>query len=242
MDNQKTITETKEILRRPWGDYPLTILIINPINLHLVRYIAETKITPNQLSIFSFLLMAVSAGCLSAGTWILQIIAGCLILIAYLIDCLDGDLARYHNLKSPLGAMLDPMLDRYGEFLLILGAALCGWNVTGSINWLIGGIFLAGISQIYFYLVDAMVWKVPENNANTEKRTYKLLDTKLRFGVIEPLMWGLALLSFFGKAYWGIYIFSFMFAAANLVCVYRLIKKSNTIKTDSSEHYGTHTR
>lgn len=242
MANRKTITETKELLRRDWGDYPLTILIINPINLYLVRYLAETPLTPNQLSILSFLLMTLSAVCLALGELIFQVVAGGLILLAYLIDCLDGDLARYSDLKSPLGAMLDPMLDRYGEFLLIFGAALCGWNLTGSIHWLIGGIFLAGIAQIYFYLVDAMVWKIPENNANEGKRAYKLLGTRVRFGVIEPFMWGLAILSFFGKAYWSIYIFSFMFAAANLVCVYRLIMKSKNIRTDSSEQYGTHTR
>lgn len=242
MANRKTIIETKELLRRDWGDYPLTILVINPINLYLVRYIAQTPLTPNQLSILSFLLMTVSAVCLYFGDLIFQIFAGCLILLAYFIDCLDGDLARYSNMQSPLGAMLDPMLDRYGEFLIILGAALGGWNLTGSIYWLIGGIYLAGMTQIYFYMVDAMVWKIPESAEKEKKRALMLFGTKVRFGVIEPFMWGFAVLSFFGKAYWGVYIFSVMFTAANLVSVHRLIKKSKNIQNDSPAHYGTHSR
>ena len=242
MKHRKTIAETKKLLQRDWGDYPLTILVINPINRYLVRHVAETRFTPNQLSLLSFFLMVAAAFCMSAGHRVLQALAGCLVLLGYLIDCLDGDLARYSNMKSPLGAMLDPMLDRYGEFLMIFGAAVCGWNLTENISWLMGGIYLTGMTLIYFYLVDAMVWKVPPKDESRKKEPFLLLGTKVRFGVIEPFMWGLAGLSFLGKAHWSIVVFGIMFTAANMICVYRLVKRSKQIQTDDAGHYGTHSR
>ena len=112
-------------------------------------------------------------------------------LIAYLFDCLDGDLARLKGLKSPLGAMLDPMLDRFGEFAIILGAAINGWRITQDYKWLIGGILLAGMSQIYFYLVDAMLKKLPEiKNKKKESKRLTIKGTRVRIGAIEPFMWG----------------------------------------------------
>ena len=244
---RETISQTRERLRRNWGDYPMTILIINPINLRLVRMLGKTAVTPNQLTIISFLFMGVSACCLASVQGGIQAIGGCLLLFAYLIDCLDGDLARFKNLKSPLGAMLDPILDRFGEFAIAAGAAIGGWRISEDPKWLVGGIFLVGMSQIYFYLVDAMVWKLPEVPQKSDAtQTIKLLNTRVRFGAIEPYFWGQAAFSFAGIAYWAVPLFGLMFTVGCVVVFIRLILKARKLDeaqyTNKPEDFGTHTR
>jgi len=237
----ETIAQTRERLRRAWGDYPLTILIINPINLRLVRLLGRTSVTPNQLTLVSFLLMIISAFCLASTTWIMQVLGGIFLLSAYQIDCLDGDLARFKSLRSPLGAMLDPILDRFGEFAITMGAAINGWLITGQCRWLIGGIILAGMSQIYFYLTDAMLHKLADkSNLINDSKRLMIRNTRVRFGAIEPYMWGQAGLAFAGIAYWGIPIFGAMFTAGSIAQTIRIISKSRTVPCNDSERLGTH--
>ena len=239
----ETLEQTRNRLRRTWGDYPLTILVINPLSLRLVRIIGKTPITPNQLTILSFILTLTAALFIGSTQRSFQAFGGILLLIAYIIDCMDGDLARYKNLKSPLGAMLDPILDRFGEFAVIVALSLCGWRTTESEIWLIGGIFLAGMSQIYFYLVDAMVWKLPQNiKKNRAASSIRLLGTPVRFGAIEPFIWGLTILSLLGVAHWGIPIFSLMFTLGNLYAIKRVLNNSIRSKLNHSDFFGTHIR
>ena len=110
----ETIAQTRDRLRRVWGDYLTTIIIINPINIRLVRLLGRTALTPNQLTVIAFCLTVASALCFSSPDWGFQSAGGGLLLLAFLVDCMDGDLARFKGLKSPLGAMLDPIFDRLG--------------------------------------------------------------------------------------------------------------------------------
>jgi phosphatidylglycerophosphate synthase len=237
----ETIDRTRERLKRQWGDYPLTILIINPINLRLVRMVGRTSITPNQLSIFSFFLTAASALCMASIEHWIQAIGGGLLLAGYIIDCLDGDLARLKNLKSPLGAMLDPILNRCGEIVIISGISINGWRLTGDPIWLLGGLFLLSASQLYFYITDAMLniyRKKTDRLKNTKKKM--LFGTPVRFGTIEPFIWGQACLAFSGLSHLGIIIFGIMFTIACILQFYRLFTTARDPKLNGSDEFEIH--
>lgn len=243
MDNWKyeSVSETRIRLRRPWGDYPLTILIINPINVHLARFIGRTPLTPNQITVISFILAVAASIFLVSGRWGIQAAGGGMLLIAYLLDCLDGDLARLKGLKSPLGAMLDPILDRCGEIAICTAIAINGWNLTHDHRWLLGGIVLIGMSQMYFYLVDAMQKKLPEAAIPLRLiKPFEIKGTRLRVGAIEPFVWGQAGLSFLGVAHWGVIVFGLMFTAASIFKLLHIIIQARKMDTMGSDRFGTH--
>lgn len=243
MPNEK-LQDIRKRLRRPWGDYPLTILIINPVNLRLSRFLLRTPVTPNHITILSFILMVSAAVFLSFTGRLSQTFGGLLLLFSYFLDCLDGDLARLKNMKSPLGAMLDPMLDRFGEFAIILGASINGWSRTQDIRWLCMGIVLAGMSQIYFYLVDAMLKKIP-HSTQEKKRNVKpimLKGTRVRLGAIEPFIWGQSVFAVLGVTHWGVLVFSVMFSIGSIGEFFRIIIESRRIENKNSECFGTHFR
>lgn len=243
LDNWKTetIDQTRERLRREWGDYLLTILIINPINLRLVRLIGRTLITPNQLSFLSFFLTSVAAFFISFVDSSFQAIGGGFLLLGYLVDCLDGDLARLKGLKSPLGAMLDPILNRCGEIVIIIGLSINGWRVTNNPLWLIVGIFLIGISQLYFYITDAMlnIYRKETGKLNVSKRR-KIFGTSIRFGAIEPFIWGQSILAFAGITYLGGVVFSILFTIGCSIQLYKLFRVTNRIKEKDNEKFEVH--
>jgi phosphatidylglycerophosphate synthase len=124
--------------------------ISRPPAAFLVYLLKGTGITPNQVS---FLAIAVAAaGCATMilwRTWIGLIAAGLILQLAYVIDCVDGQLARVKNQSSAVGALLDFMLDEVKAFLVIGSAAVRLWWDSGfDSKWLLiglGGQFAAAV-------------------------------------------------------------------------------------------------
>lgn len=237
----ETVDQIRDRLRRVWGDYLLTIIIINPINLRLVRLVGRTSLKPIHLTIIAFGITVLAAICFASLSWILQATGGGLLLFAFLLDCLDGDLARLKDMGTPLGAMLDPIFDRLGEISVIVGASICGWRTTGEPLWLLSGVILTGISQVYFYITDFMLNKVQKKIGKVDNsHPLKIFGTKVRFGTIEPFIWGMSFLGFSGNVYLGIPIFLFMFAACNIIQLSRLIRLARSLSNLKSDKFGSH--
>ena len=87
--------------------------IINPIIFILIKI----KVSPNFVTILGFLVIIISAYYLTQGMFRLS---GFLILLAGFMDIFDGALARRVGLESNRGALLDSVLDRLGEALVLL--------------------------------------------------------------------------------------------------------------------------
>ncbi len=84
----------------------------------LVRLIARTKLTPNDLTWFGFAVIVIGAILIVLGY---MLAAGFVVLGASFFDMLDGALARSTNRATKYGAVLDSSLDRAAEALLFGG-------------------------------------------------------------------------------------------------------------------------
>ncbi len=115
----------------------------------LVWMLKDTRITPNQVSFLAILVAAAGTATLICWrTWAGLLVAGGLLQLAYIVDCVDGQLARLTGQTSPAGALLDFMLDEVKAFLVIGSAAVRQWLVTGDLRWLLlglGGLFVAAV-------------------------------------------------------------------------------------------------
>jgi phosphatidylglycerophosphate synthase len=88
----------------------------------LMPAIAETGITPNQITILNILNGLLILWCI----WQQHYIPAALLIQLYLfLDIVDGNLARYRNLSSRLGAILDNLGDRffYNAVIVTIGIA-----------------------------------------------------------------------------------------------------------------------
>jgi phosphatidylglycerophosphate synthase len=115
----------------------------------LVWMLQRTRVTPNQVS---FLAIAVAAGGCAAlifwRTWLGLIVGGLVLQLAYVIDCVDGQLARIKSMASPVGALLDFMLDEVKAFMVIASATARLYLQSGDAKWLLiglGGLFVAAV-------------------------------------------------------------------------------------------------
>ncbi|BAC69372.1 hypothetical protein Save01_06320 [Streptomyces avermitilis] len=101
-----------------------TTHFISPYSRYLARWCARRGLTPNQVTTASLLTALVAAGCAATGTRAGFVAAGLLLLFSFVLDCADGQLARYSLQYSTLGAWLDATFDRAKEYAYYAGLAL----------------------------------------------------------------------------------------------------------------------
>ncbi|MGV9254866.1 DUF5941 domain-containing protein [Streptomyces sp. NPDC003697] len=101
-----------------------TTFFISPYSRYIARWCARRGLTPNQVTTASLLTALIAAGCAATGTRVGFVAAGVLLIASFVLDCTDGQLARYSLQYSTLGAWLDATFDRAKEYAYYAGLAL----------------------------------------------------------------------------------------------------------------------
>jgi phosphatidylglycerophosphate synthase len=101
-----------------------TTFFISPYSRYIARWCARRGLTPNQVTTASLLTALIAAGCAATGTRGGFVAAGVLLIASFVLDCTDGQLARYALKYSTLGAWLDATFDRAKEYAYYAGLAL----------------------------------------------------------------------------------------------------------------------
>lgn len=94
---------------------------IQPFFNSLGRGLLFLKLTPNGVTVLSFVIGVMAALCIVL-KW--QVAAIILLWLSGLLDVLDGTMARLTNQSSKIGAYMDLVLDRMVEASIILGLYL----------------------------------------------------------------------------------------------------------------------
>ncbi|MEV0934107.1 CDP-alcohol phosphatidyltransferase family protein [Streptomyces phaeochromogenes] len=152
----RRITEKK---RDAWW----TVLLVDPVATPLVRLTAmRTRITPNQITWGAFVLGLVSAACFAFGDW-RWLIAGALVYhLSFILDCMDGKVARLTGQGSVFGAWLDFIFDR-------IRVALCGvalmagqYDRTGDTVYIWLALAVVGLDTLR-YINSLEIFKIRYN-------------------------------------------------------------------------------
>jgi len=145
MQNYKTNNEFKKSIKKSGHPFVTRYFKVNrwinrPLAWLIVQALTPTKITPNQVSVASFVIGMAGAACFAMGNPKWFITAGILAQLSSIVDCADGMLARAKNIGTEFGKYMDIFLDRIGEFFLFGGIALGLFRATGQSDFLILGL------------------------------------------------------------------------------------------------------
>ncbi|MBX6768387.1 MAG: CDP-alcohol phosphatidyltransferase family protein, partial [Actinomadura rubrobrunea] len=105
-------------------DGPVAAFTVAPYSPHLVRWAARRGLTPTTVTWMSLGMGMLAAVWFSAGTRAGLVAGAVLLYAAFVLDCVDGRLARFTRRRSALGAWLDPLCDRVKEFAVYAGLAV----------------------------------------------------------------------------------------------------------------------
>ncbi|MGC0418498.1 DUF5941 domain-containing protein [Embleya sp. AB8] len=101
-----------------------TTFAVSTWSRYLARWCAHRGLTPNQVTVASlFVALAAAAGA-ATGTRAGYIGAALGLYFSFVLDCTDGQLARYAVSYSRIGSWLDATFDRAKEYAVYAGLAL----------------------------------------------------------------------------------------------------------------------
>jgi phosphatidylglycerophosphate synthase len=108
--------------------------------------------TPNQVTIASFAIGLYAAFLFAQGdTW--SLVGGAILLqVSLIVDCVDGEIARYTRKFSELGAWLDAITDRVKEYAVFLGLAYGAFVHNGQNLWVLAALLMT--IQTFRHLSD----------------------------------------------------------------------------------------
>jgi len=137
-----------------------TVVLVDPLAARLVWLVAPHRwITPNRLTAAATVLGLGAAGCF-AGQGRGWLIAGAVLFhLSFVVDCMDGKVARLNGTGSPFGAWFDFIFDR----LRVVACALTllgGQHArTGDVRYWWAAIAIVGLDLLR-YLNSAQMAKV----------------------------------------------------------------------------------
>ena len=134
---------------------PADRYIVRPPAALLVRAVLGTSVTPNQLTVVSFLLGLAGGLVYLGGTPLFFALAGCLVMLSTIFDSADGMLARTKNMASRFGAYLDLFLDRIADYAVLLGMSFGYYFYVQDARYLVFGLLTIGLYflQVCLYYV-----------------------------------------------------------------------------------------
>jgi len=116
-------------LRDKSNDGPVSRYLNRPISLLFSRHLVKLSITPNQISLFSFLCSLLATGLFALGEYPALLAGGVLAQFASIIDGCDGEVARLKYQSSDFGGWFDAVLDRYADAFLLFGLT---WHLLAA--------------------------------------------------------------------------------------------------------------
>ena len=116
----------------------------------LLIFIADQKwITPNCVTSSSLFLCIIACAFISVGAPIFLIIGAILVQLVFILDCLDGQLARYKEQSSNFGAWYDRVTDRVKDFLIYFSIAWGHYRVYD--DWKIWPLAMSSLFFVYLF-------------------------------------------------------------------------------------------
>lgn len=164
--SKPTIKEIREISQPPSvtgrsnAEHWIADLYLRKISPYLTRILLRTPITANGVTWLMILTGALIGPALLIHGWFGIALALILSHLQMLIDCCDGEVARWRNTKSPMGIFLDKLGHYTAESLIPIcfGLRLADWpnqSLTSSIYPYLGAL-LAVLVIINKALNDAV--------------------------------------------------------------------------------------
>jgi len=141
----REISQPISVTGRSTSEHWIADLYLRQLSPYLTRILLRTPISANGVTWLMIIAGASIGPALLIQGWVGIALALFLSQLQMLIDCCDGEVARWRNTKSPMGIFLDKLGHYLAECLipLCLGLRLAGWPnepITSSIYPYLGAL------------------------------------------------------------------------------------------------------
>ncbi|PSP63361.1 CDP-alcohol phosphatidyltransferase family protein [Halobacteriales archaeon QH_8_67_36] len=147
-------------------------------------------LSPDGVSVIAFLLAVAAGGvyAVAVGQPLLYLAGAVLVFLNGWLDLLDGALARELNVASSAGDLLDHVLDRYADVVIIVGLA------AGVERWALGIAAVTGVLMTSYLGTQAQAVGLDRVYGGALGRADRLALVGIVTGVaafVQPTLYGL---------------------------------------------------
>ena len=185
-------TKTKE--DEWWSSF-----VTSPLAIIINYFVVDYKwITPNLVTLFSFLIAIIATGLIVVGGSTNFIIAAGLIHFSHVLDCMDGQIARYRGMSSLSGSYFDKLTDQIQVIIWFGAIGYAAYLQTQDVL----PVFLAfvGVSfyslrgytkyvTIYTKMDDDKDYLIKKNKDKIDKESGKKENAGLDHGMSANILW-----------------------------------------------------
>jgi len=122
-------------------------IFYRPIGFRIAKTLTNTFVTPNAVTIVSIFVGAAVGYFFYVDDIIYNICGILLLVLANILDCVDGQLARMTGIKSEIGRILDGVAGDIWFASIYCGFAMRTYNIYGD-SWIFLLMVLSGISHL----------------------------------------------------------------------------------------------
>lgn len=123
-------------------DFAWNAYVCRPIAAVLVHALANTRVTPNQITLLALVVGLASAVMMALLPGYLGLVLAVAVYeLSYVLDCADGMLARLRNTQSTAGHLLDFLMDEIKAFAIIAAVAVRLFIERDDPRFLLLGLF-----------------------------------------------------------------------------------------------------
>lgn len=120
MNAREVYQKTRKVPDLFWNAY-----VCRPLAAVLVARLASTRVTPDQITLAAVGLALAAAVVLVAVPGHVGLVLGVLVFeLSYVLDCVDGMLARWRGTASAAGHLLDFLMDELKAFLILVAVSV----------------------------------------------------------------------------------------------------------------------
>lgn len=127
---------------RKLPDLPWNRFVARPVGAVFVALVRDSRITPNQITLLSLVVALASAGMIviCPGYW--GLVAAVVVYEAsYVLDCVDGMLARWRKAQSTVGHLFDFLMDELKAFVILAAVSARLYLESSNPRPLLVGLF-----------------------------------------------------------------------------------------------------
>ncbi len=156
VDDEEAYKKAEEFLLKKLikpSDGPISRYINRAISRKITRFFVKLPFTPNQITVFNFLISVISGWLFSLSGYLGLLLGGLLTQFSSIFDGVDGEVARLKYMETKFGKWLDSVLDRYADAFILGGLS---WHTFFYTRWTRLSI-LVGLFAIVGSLINSYI-------------------------------------------------------------------------------------
>jgi CDP-diacylglycerol--glycerol-3-phosphate 3-phosphatidyltransferase len=159
----------------------------------IARTLMRLKVGPNAVTLFGLALASVAAYLVAVDELVW---AGAVLLISGALDSIDGALARMGGTASPAGALMDSVVDRVSEGVVLLGVLILALDQDDTTLSTLTYIAFAGSMMVSYVVARAQTLGSPKSvGIMSRPERVVVLSVGLLAGYPTIAVWIIAILA-----------------------------------------------